>query len=124
MMSPTVEAASGEKPTRERYRHSDLAALLVAAAIGLVIAYVDSRPNWDDTGITAFALFASAGLLGFIAPRRPWLTGIAVGIGTVGAAVVHDLHSGFATLAYLVILLIPLAGAYVGALARRLFATN
>ena len=31
--------------------------LPIAIGLGLLIAYVDSRPNWDDTGLTALALF-------------------------------------------------------------------
>jgi len=29
---------------------------LVAAAIGLTLGYLDSRPSWDDTGISAALL--------------------------------------------------------------------
>ena len=29
--------------------------VIVALALGLIIAYVDSRPTWDDAGITAGA---------------------------------------------------------------------
>jgi hypothetical protein len=107
---------------RERNRGFELGILIVAVAIGLAIAYVDSRPTWDDTGVTVFALLASSGLLGFIAPRRPWLWGSAVGIWTVAAAATHAAHAGFAAMASLLILVFPLAGAYGGALARRLLA--
>lgn len=34
--------------------------LIVAVVAGIGIAYVDSRPGWDDTGITAAALAISA----------------------------------------------------------------
>ena len=35
---------------------------IAAVAVGLAIAYVDSRPSWDDTGLTVVALvFAFAG---------------------------------------------------------------
>ena len=54
--------------------------LPLAVAVGLLIAYVDSRPNWDDTGITAVALFATSGAFGLAAPRRPWLWALAVGL--------------------------------------------
>ena len=33
---------------------------IAAIALGLTIAYVDSRPTWDDTGITAAGLALSA----------------------------------------------------------------
>ena len=35
---------------------ADQLVLLAAAIMGMAIAYVDSRPAWDDTGFTAFAL--------------------------------------------------------------------
>jgi hypothetical protein len=38
------------------------ALLPLALGFGLLIAYVDSRPNWDDTGVTALALLAGSGL--------------------------------------------------------------
>lgn len=113
-------ASMAEPHARERHRGLDRGVLIAAALIGLAIAYVDTRPAWDDAGVTAFALLASAGLLGFVAPRRPWLWGTAVGIWTVGAAAVAAVHAGFAASAFLLILAFPLAGAYGGALARRL----
>jgi hypothetical protein len=47
--------------------------LPIALGLGLLIAYVDSRPNWDDSGITALALLACSGLCGALEPNRPWL---------------------------------------------------
>ncbi|MGH7682617.1 MAG: permease prefix domain 1-containing protein [Candidatus Eiseniibacteriota bacterium] len=114
--------ALAEQHARDRNRGLDLGVLIAGAVMGLTIAYIDSRPNWDDTGVTAFALLASAGLLGFIAPRRPWLWGTAVGIWTMGAAVAGAPHSGFAAMAFILILAFPLLGAYGGAMARRFLA--
>ncbi len=37
-----------------------LLALVVAIGAGLAIGYMDSRPGWDDTGITAGALAVAA----------------------------------------------------------------
>jgi hypothetical protein len=54
--------------------------LAAAIAMGLAIAWVDSRPHWDDTGITAGSLLLSAGLLGLMGPRRPWLWALGIGI--------------------------------------------
>jgi hypothetical protein len=34
----------------------------VALLAGMVIAYVDSRPNWDDAGITPFSMLLVAGV--------------------------------------------------------------
>jgi hypothetical protein len=38
--------------------------LVLAVGLGVSIAHVDRRPNWDDTGVTAFALFLIAAVRG------------------------------------------------------------
>ena len=53
---------------------------LLAFCFGAAITYVDSRPNWDDAGITAFAILATCGVLAFLSPSRWWLWAIAVGV--------------------------------------------
>ncbi len=53
--------------------------LPLAVCLGLLIAFVDSRPNWDDTGITALAIIFTSGVFGAIGPERPWLWALAVG---------------------------------------------
>lgn len=53
--------------------------LLVALVCGAVIGYVDSRPTWDDTGVTVGVIALVCGLLGAVAPDRPWLWAVAVG---------------------------------------------
>lgn len=58
---------------------ASLVLLAVALAAGLFIAWVDSRPGWDDTGITAGLLCAVAAMIGTASPRRPWVWGLAVG---------------------------------------------
>ena len=52
----------------------------VAIAAGLFFAYVDSRPTWDDTGITVGVLLLTSGLLALIGFQRPWLLALAVGL--------------------------------------------
>lgn len=85
--------------------------ILLAAAlvVGLLIAYVDSLPKWDDTGVTVFALVFCAGVLGLIVKRRPWLYGLAVGLWLPLRAIIltHDFR-------FLAVLLFPLAGVYAG----------
>jgi hypothetical protein len=58
----------------------DAALGLVAAAIGLTIGYVDSRPSWDDTGITAALLLLTSAMGAVFSGRRPWLWALLVGI--------------------------------------------
>lgn len=81
--------------------------LAAAVAAGLLIAWVDSRPTWDDARITASALFIGAGIVGLFVRRRPWLFGLAVGlwIPLRGIVLRHDAR-------FLLTLLFPLAGVY------------
>ena len=53
---------------------------LLALCFGAAITYVDSRPNWDDTGITALAILLTCGVFSFISPSRWWLWAIAIGL--------------------------------------------
>ena len=63
----------------------------LAIVAGIAIAYVDSRPHWDDAGITVFAMVTAAAIFGVVAPRKPAPWALAF----------------------------PLAGAYAGAFVRR-----
>jgi hypothetical protein len=92
--------------------------LLLALGVGIGIAWVDTRPTWDDTGITATVVFGSTLLLGAALPRRAWVWAIAVGIwipvfnvalqGNVGAVVS---------------IVIAFAGSYAGVFLRKMFST-
>jgi hypothetical protein len=53
---------------------------LVAAAIGLTLGYLDSRPSWDDTGITAGLLLLTSAMVAGLSGRRPWLWALLIGI--------------------------------------------
>jgi hypothetical protein len=89
--------------------------LAAAAAAGLLVTYVDSRPNWDDTGITVFALLFLSGIIGLFVRLRPWLFGLAIGIWLPLGAIIltHDLR-------FLGVLVFPMAGVYAGWGLRRL----
>lgn len=52
---------------------------LVALAFGTAVAAIDSRPGWDDTGITAGLLAIGAAVVTAVAGRRPWLWALLVG---------------------------------------------
>jgi hypothetical protein len=54
--------------------------LAIAVIAGLFFAYVDSRPTWDDTGITVGIILLTSGLLALIGFQRPWLLALAVGL--------------------------------------------
>ena len=54
--------------------------LLGALVVGLLLALVDLSPGWDDTGMSAAAVFAAAATLGAARPSRAWLWALAVGL--------------------------------------------
>jgi hypothetical protein len=84
--------------------------LLVAAAIfGLLVAYVDSRPTWDDTGITVFALLIGSAIIGLLVEKRPWLVALAVGLW-LPLWYILTTHN----LSMLIVLAFPFIGVYVG----------
>jgi hypothetical protein len=67
--------------------------LAIALVAGIAIGYIDSRPGWDDTGVTAVSLLLVAGVAAFVAGRAPWLVAIAAGIW-VGAFEMSFIASG------------------------------
>jgi hypothetical protein len=98
---------------RERSFPMQKIALALAALSGLFITYVDSRPTWDDTGITAGVILLVCGALALFGYRRPWLLALAVGgwIPLYGLFVTHNYGSVLA-------LIVAFAGAYAGWLLR------
>jgi hypothetical protein len=66
------------KMTRKQIRFVGF--LILAVGIGLVIGWIDTRPNWDDTGITVALILGSALLFGFGIPEHPWMWALAIGI--------------------------------------------
>lgn len=98
-------------------RSSTLQKILAAIAVvsGMFIVFVDSRPTWDDTGITVFALLIVSGLLGMLAPKRPWLWALQVGIWLPLYYIVTTHNFGL-----LITLIFPFFGAYAGMLVRNL----
>jgi len=99
----------------EKERNNPMQNLLLGIAVlaGLFSAYVDSRPTWDDTGILVGGLLLVSGLLTLLGHRRPWLIALAVGIWIP----VYEIFKSHDFM-MLVILLIPLIGAYGGWLVR------
>ncbi|MEP7188533.1 MAG: hypothetical protein ABI901_04980 [Roseiflexaceae bacterium] len=96
-------------------RRRDILTLLVALILGALIAWVDSRPTWDDTGITAGVLLLVCAGFGAIHPRLAWLWALALGawIPLAGIVIAHNYSS-------LLALGIALIGAYLGLAAHYL----
>jgi hypothetical protein len=55
-------------------------ALAISLVAGIAIGWMDSRPGFDDTGITAVGLVLAACLASFVAGRAPWLWAVSTGI--------------------------------------------
>ena len=53
-----------------------------ALVVGLLIAFADSSPGWDSTGITAGALLLASGATAYLGQTRPWLWALVVGLPT------------------------------------------
>ena len=88
--------------------------LLLGCALGLGIGWVDTRPTWDDTGITVVAVLGASGLIGWLAPGRPWLAALAVGAGVPALNIAISGNSES-----LVALVPAFLGAYAGNFGRR-----
>lgn len=86
---------------------------LMAMGLGLVIAWIDSRPTWDDAGITAGLLVLTGAVFGALRPAKPWRWGLAVGVW------VPLLEVGHRNPGSLLALAAAFFGAYVGALLRK-----
>ena len=83
--------------------------LLLATITGWAIAWIDSRPNWDDTGISVMMVLLAAALFGYLSPQKPWLTALAVSVWIPLASIA--ISNNFGAL----IALIPgFIGAYFG----------
>ena len=55
--------------------------LLISTAItGLAIAWIDARPNWDDTGISVLMIFVTATIFGYFTSQKPWQTALTISI--------------------------------------------
>lgn len=91
--------------------------LVLAVAFGLLIAWVDSRPGWDDTGVTVGTVLLAAAFFAALKPRRPWLWALAVGVWVPIFEIVQGGSYGS-----LIALAVALIGAYLGAFARKILA--
>jgi len=84
--------------------------VIIAVCLGILIGWIDSRPHWDDTGITVGLIVISTFIIGFISPGRPWIWAISVGIWIPVWNILFQ--NNYSSLAALVIAFI---GAYSGA---------
>lgn len=92
----------------------DVLLAIAAVLVGLAIGYVDSRPAWDDVGVTVSLLLLASAMAAGLSGRRPWLWAVLVGAGVPAFEI-----PGRGGPASLVALLVAGIGAAIGyALAR------
>ena len=84
--------------------------LVLSIAAGILIAWNDSRPKWDDTGITASLIVLTAALFGYLYSSRPWVWALAVGMWIPVHAIVANGDFKMTLVA-----LFGLVGSYLGA---------
>jgi hypothetical protein len=107
-------------------------AIALASGLGIAIALIDrAAPFGDDSAqFTVLLWLAASGLLGFVLPRRPWLWSVAVGpwlpamyLVLQGLGLHTTMKPDMFTTSLILIpisLVVCAAGAYAGALARRI----
>ena len=88
--------------------------LVIAVIAGLLFAYVDSRPTWDDTAITIGVILLTCGVLALIGFQPPWLLALAVGVWIP----LYEIPTAHAY-ASLIALVVACIGAYGGWAVRR-----
>jgi len=108
------QPASERRPAHGRGRMAPRIGAIVGLAAGCLIAWMDTRPGWDDTGVTAGALFLAAALSGLMGAR--WWLGPLLVAGPVLLAEQPTVGS-----AAFLILAIAVVGFAAGAALRRAF---
>jgi hypothetical protein len=95
----------------EKERMAPMQKILLGAGVlaGLFLAYLDSLPSWDDTGILVGGLLLASGLLTLLGYKRPWLLALAVGLWIP----LHDIYVSH-DLRMLLVFIFPFVGAYLG----------
>jgi len=88
--------------------------LAIALAVGAAITWIDTRPTWDDAGITAGMILIATATLGFANPARAWLFALAVAVWIPAFGLLHGNHTAVMALG------VGFVGAYAGAFTRRL----
>ncbi|MCK9640589.1 MAG: hypothetical protein M0R39_11835 [Prolixibacteraceae bacterium] len=84
--------------------------LVLSLVAGVVIAWMDSRPGWDNTGITAGTIVLVSALFGYLWPSRPWIWALTVSLWVPLHAII--LSGDFKML---LVTLFGFAGSYLGA---------
>jgi hypothetical protein len=89
--------------------------LALALALGVLVAYLDSLPGWDDTGLIVMTMLLGGVIFGLLAARRPWLFALVIGLW-LPVREIYLTHS----LLFLIPFGVPFAGVYAAWGLRRL----
>ncbi len=98
---------------KERFTVMQKILIGIAAIAGLFSLYVDTRPNWDDTGVLAMGILFVCGLLALIGFQRPWLLALVVGVWIPLHGILIARNYGS-----IIALIIAFIGAYAGWVVR------
>jgi len=91
-------------------------AIILSIVLGITIAWIDSSPNWDDTGVSVFMVLVASFVCGYLAGYRPWLIALLVSIWVPMLSILTTQNYGS------FLALIPgVLGAYAGHLVRKGF---
>ncbi|HEY5535617.1 MAG TPA: hypothetical protein VIL99_11885 [Ignavibacteria bacterium] len=93
--------------------------LVLSLASGLFIGWVDSRPNWDDTGITVLLILVATFIIGFFAENTVWVFALIVGLCVLDFNVI--LHNNYGSALSFVFAFI---GAYSGVIFKKIINPN
>jgi formate hydrogenlyase subunit 3/multisubunit Na+/H+ antiporter MnhD subunit len=85
------------------------ALLACSISLGILIAWIDSRPNWDDTGVTAAMILVVTVVVSYFFPQRPFIWALAVSIWIPLLGIISSSNYGS-----LMALLFGFVGAYLG----------
>lgn len=93
-----------------------LTSLVIAILLGISIAYIDTRPHWDDAGISVLMILIAAFISGLLSPQRTWLIALAVGVWIPLFNIISNHNFGS-----LIALIPAFIGAYAGYFAKNIF---
>ncbi len=88
--------------------------LILSILTGFIITWVDSRTNWDDTGVSVMMILSASLIFGYFSSQKPWLTALAISVWIPLFGIVTTGNFGS-----LLALLPGFAGAYLGFILKR-----
>ena len=90
--------------------------LVISLCIGAAIMWIATLPTWEHSGIASILILGCTAALAFLNPSRAYLFAVAISAWVALLGLAHGNPPA------LFAVVIGIAGAYVGAFARRLLA--